>query len=111
MKWFQAVLIPAAMLLQQQAGRAHVVVARQVTDTMMDEGRALLGPLVSSAHFRQLLSKMIELWDAYLAYDLTWTNPFRQQSLITRVLMIRSDAHDDEDGHGQELYMYGISKT
>ena len=72
------------LLQQQQADRAHAVVARQVADTIVDEGRALLGPPVSSAHFRQLLSKMIELWDAYLAYDLTWTNPFRQQLLSTR---------------------------
>lgn len=58
------ILTLAAVLLQQQAGGAHVIVARQVTDTVRGEGRALLGPPASSADPRQLLSKATELWDA-----------------------------------------------
>lgn len=64
MDWFQTVLTPAATLLQQQADRVHSAIARQVTDTVMDEARDLLGPPVTSADSRQLLSKMVEILDA-----------------------------------------------
>ena len=64
MDWFLTVFTPAVALLQQQADRVHSAIARKVTDTVMDEARDLLGPPVTSADSRQLLSKMIRLLDA-----------------------------------------------